>query len=92
MTPYQFIRPEDFGLTLKDCETALQYVSKGGRVSAGHEGYRQMLIELGGFYLVLGRLMRLPGYYGTANIVYRWIAKNRHKMPGGTPTCSLENR
>lgn len=92
MIPYQFINPADYGLTLEQCETALQYVGKAGKISQGHEAYRQMLIELGGGYKLLGHLMRTPVYYGIANTVYRWIAKNRHKMPGGTPTCSLENR
>ena len=24
-----------------------------------------------------------------AGIVYRWVARNRHRLPGGTPACSL---
>ena len=92
MIPYQFVNPADYGLTLEQCERALQYVAPDGRISAGHEAYRQMLIGLGGIYKLLGHLMRTPIYYGIANTVYRWVAKNRHKMPGGTPTCSLENR
>jgi len=90
--PYQFINPADFGLTLAECETALRYVHPDGSTFAGHEAYRQMLKQEGGAWAALGFLMRTPGYYAIANAVYRLIAKNRHKMPGGTPTCSLENR
>ena len=92
MRPYQFTKLEDYGLTLEQCETALQYVAIDGKISAGHEAYRQMLKGLGGGWKVLGMLMRTPGYYAIANTVYRWVAKNRHRMPGGTPTCSIENR
>ena len=92
MRPYQFTKLEDYGLTLQQCETALQYVATDGSISSGHEAYRQMLKELGGGWKALAILMRTPGYYALANAVYRWVAKNRHRMPGGTPTCSIENR
>ncbi len=90
--PYQYIEPADYGLSLTDCERALQFVRQDGSRFEGHEAYRQMLIGVGGAYKLLGHLMRTPIYYGIANAAYRWIAKNRHKMPGGTPTCSLDNR
>jgi hypothetical protein len=33
--------------------------------------------------------MGLPGIRQSAGLVYRLIARYRHKMPGGTPACRL---
>ena len=38
---------------------------------------------------VLGALLALPFVLGVAEPVYRWIAANRARMPGGTATCAL---
>jgi hypothetical protein len=33
--------------------------------------------------------MALPGIRQLAGVVYRLVAKYRHKLPGGTPACKL---
>jgi predicted DCC family thiol-disulfide oxidoreductase YuxK len=33
--------------------------------------------------------MLLPGIKQVAGVVYRWVAKNRDRMPGGTAECAL---
>ncbi|RNL83630.1 thiol-disulfide oxidoreductase DCC family protein [Halostreptopolyspora alba] len=37
----------------------------------------------------VGWLLRLPGARAVAAAVYRLVARNRHRLPGGTPTCQL---
>ena len=37
-----------------------------------------------------GWLLDLPGVRHLAWIVYRWVARNRHRMPGGTPQCAID--
>jgi predicted DCC family thiol-disulfide oxidoreductase YuxK len=34
-------------------------------------------------------LLRVPGINHLAERIYYWIAKNRHRLPGGTPECSM---
>jgi len=47
------------------------------------------LRHAGGFWAVIGGLMNLPGIRQVAGIVYRIVAKYRHRMPGGTAACKL---
>lgn len=38
---------------------------------------------------VVGAVLRLPGVRGCARVVYRGVARNRHRLPGGTPACAV---
>ncbi|MEU4872517.1 DCC1-like thiol-disulfide oxidoreductase family protein [Streptomyces sp. NPDC021608] len=40
-------------------------------------------------YRVAGAVPRLPGVRACARVVYRAVARNRHRLPGGTPACAL---
>lgn len=35
-------------------------------------------------------LMEAPGLRRLAALVYRWVAGNRYRLPGGTAACSLD--
>lgn len=37
----------------------------------------------------LGRVLALRPVLAVAWPTYRWVSRNRHRMPGGTPQCSL---
>ncbi|MER6411766.1 thiol-disulfide oxidoreductase DCC family protein [Streptomyces humidus] len=39
-------------------------------------------------YRAVSAVLRLPGVRGCARIVYRWVSRNRHRLPGGTPACA----
>ncbi|MFE1173069.1 thiol-disulfide oxidoreductase DCC family protein [Streptomyces sp. NPDC058773] len=38
---------------------------------------------------IAGAAISLPGMLQCAHTVYRWVARNRHRMPGGTLSCRL---
>jgi predicted DCC family thiol-disulfide oxidoreductase YuxK len=38
-----------------------------------------------------GFLMKTPPTSWLAKIVYRWIARNRHRLPGGAKECSIQD-
>lgn len=40
-------------------------------------------------YRVLATVARLPALLPLARLVYRRVARNRHRLPGGTPACAL---
>ncbi|MFJ5043987.1 thiol-disulfide oxidoreductase DCC family protein [Streptomyces sp. NPDC088719] len=40
----------------------------------------------------VGRLLRLPPIRPAANLVYRWVSRNRQRMPGGTAACAVPRR
>lgn len=87
--PWQFLDLDAIGVTEAACTAAVQWVAVDGTVSAGEHAAIAALRHAGGVWGVLGRLMALPGIRQLAGLVYRLIARCRHKMPGGTPACRL---
>ncbi|GAA0283491.1 thiol-disulfide oxidoreductase DCC family protein [Cryptosporangium japonicum] len=79
---------EALELTVDDAETAVQWVSDGRR-TAGPEAIAELLIDAGSFWRPAGHVLRLRPVRAAAWPVYRWVARNRDKLPGGTATCAL---
>lgn len=77
------------GLTQEQCESALQFVDERGRVGSGEVAVARLLIFAGKGWQVLGRLILIPGIRHVCGLLYRWVARNRHRLPGGTAACAL---
>jgi len=92
MVPYQFADLPALGVTPEQCEQAVQWVGIDHRVLSAHLAVAQTLIDAGKGWAVIGRAMRLPGLRQLCGAVYRWVARNRSRLPGGTPACSIESR
>ncbi len=90
--PYQFLELDAYGLTTAQCNAAVQLVSADGRVYAAHDAVSMLLRGAGRGWWLLGSLMRLPGIHWLSGVVYRWVARNRHRLPGGTAACALPRR
>ena len=78
----------ELGLTQEQCETAVQLI-ENGRVTSAHVAIARLLIYGKWGWAVLGYLLLVPGIKQIAGVVYRWVAKNRDRMPGGTAECAL---
>ncbi len=91
-TPYQFADLATLGVTAAECEDAVQWVGVDGTVLSAHLAVAQVLIDAGTGWAVLGRAIRLPGVRRISGGVYRWVSRNRHRLPGGTPACALDGR
>lgn len=87
--PWQWLDLSMYGVSRKACESAVQFIDEGGRIHSAHDGIARVLVHGGRGWAVLGRLMSLPGVRHVSAVAYRWVARNRHRMPGGTPRCSL---
>ena len=92
VTPYQTTDLEQFGLTAEQCEQAVRYVARDRQVYAGEDAVSMLLRGAGRGWWVLGSVMRLPGIHWLSGVAYRWVAKNRHRLPGGTPACDVRSR
>ncbi len=87
--PWQFLDVAELGVTPAQCEEAVQWVGEDGTVASAHDAVIAALRHAGGVWSAPGRLLALPGVRQLAGMVYRSIARNRHRMPGGTPACKL---
>lgn len=92
MEPFQFVATEKYGLTKQQCAEEIKYVDDQRSVFGGEAAFRKFFYEAGGAWRLLSRLMMIPGVLQISSHVYRWVAKNRHRLPGGTPTCSLPRK
>ena len=90
--PFQFVKTEDYGLTKQQCSEEIKYVDSSMQVHGGEAAFKQFFLNAGGVWRVLGRFLAVPIIRGSSGVVYRWVARNRHKLPGGTPTCSLPKK
>ena len=79
-----------YGLTTEQCEQALQFVDADGRTHAAQDAVAWLLLSSGPCWRPLGALMLLPGLRQLAGWGYRWVARNRSRLPGGTPACRHE--
>tara|TARA_B110000503_G_C7145326_1_gene412665 strand:- start:99 stop:389 length:291 start_codon:yes stop_codon:yes gene_type:complete len=89
MEPFQFIDTKAFGLSKNDCSEEIKFIDTDGHVYGGEKAYQLLLKREGGLLAAFGSVLRLPGITQVMGLVYRWVARNRHSLPGGTPTCSL---
>lgn len=87
--PYQLTDLNPYGLTVAQCEAALQFVASSGKIFTAQNAIAQLLIAGGGIWKFTGLLIKLPVINQIAAVGYKFTAANRHRLPGGTPTCKL---
>ena len=87
--PYQRADLATLGLDEEACRTAVQFVAADGRVTAGERAVASLLLSAGLPWSPLGWLLALPGIRAVAGVVYRWVARNRHRLPGASDACRL---
>ena len=87
--PWQFLDLESLGLTAEQCERAVQWVAEDGTVHPAELGVIAALRHAGGAWRVMAVLLALPGVRHTSAVVYRVIARYRHRLPGGTAACRM---
>jgi predicted DCC family thiol-disulfide oxidoreductase YuxK len=90
--PWQRLDLAAYGLTEADCIEALQYVDADGRVFAGELAVAQVLRVSRPWARPAGVVIGLPGVRSVAAVAYRWVARNRSRLPGGTPACAVPPR
>jgi predicted DCC family thiol-disulfide oxidoreductase YuxK len=90
--PYQTADLSAVGLTEQQCSESVRYVDANGTLFAAHDAVGALLRDAGRGWWLLGSLERVPGIRWLSGVAYRWIAKNRYRLPGGTPACSLSDR
>lgn len=89
IAPWQELDLASLGLTEAQCIEALQWVGADGKISAAHNAVAQALWNGHAWFKPAAAVIWAPGINQLAAVVYRWVADNRHRLPGGTPACSI---
>ncbi|WP_411121910.1 thiol-disulfide oxidoreductase DCC family protein [Streptomyces sp. x-19] len=89
ITAWQFADLPELGVTQQRAEHEVLWITPAGAVHGGAQAVAKLLLSAGGPWAVAGAVLTLPPVRWLAHAVYRVIADNRHRMPGGTPACAL---
>ncbi|MEE6259467.1 thiol-disulfide oxidoreductase DCC family protein [Plantactinospora sonchi] len=87
--PWQFADLKELGLTVEQCDEAVWWVGTDGVRAAGPDAIARLLGTSRPGWRALGAALRLPPVRAVAWPTYRWVARNRHRLPGGTAACAL---
>ncbi len=86
---YQHLDLAPLGLTIEECDAALQWVAPDGTISSAQDAVARLLLSGRVWLRPVGAVILVPGVNALAGAVYRWVARNRNRLPGGTPACAL---
>ena len=89
IVPWQLTDLAELGITEQQANDAVQWVQPDGSVRSGHEAIAAILRTAGPIWRIVGAAILLPGISGLAARVYRLVADNRSRLPGGTPACAV---
>jgi predicted DCC family thiol-disulfide oxidoreductase YuxK len=89
VTAWQAADLAALGTTAERADYELLWVAADGRVSGGAQAVARLLSDLGGVWKVPGALLRIPPFSWLGHGLYRLVANNRNRLPGGTPACVL---
>jgi predicted DCC family thiol-disulfide oxidoreductase YuxK len=91
--PWQFRDLARLGLTAAECDEAVQWVAvdAGGRrtSAAGPAAIAALLRTSSPLWRMLGAVLATRPALALARPAYRWVARHRDRMPGGTAACAL---
>jgi predicted DCC family thiol-disulfide oxidoreductase YuxK len=87
--PSHSIDLDALGLTHQDVARAAWWVDADRRRWGGHLAVGKALVAAGGWRALLGHVVLVPPRLWLAKPVYGWVARNRSRMPGGSPTCGV---
>lgn len=85
---WQFSDLDALGVTREAAEAAVQWIDASG-VTAGPAAIADLLRDAGSFWRPIGEILASRPVLALAWPTYRWISRNRHRLPGGTAACSL---
>ncbi|UWP83555.1 thiol-disulfide oxidoreductase DCC family protein [Dactylosporangium fulvum] len=86
---WQFADLDALGVTEEQVSSAVYYVAAGRPVTAGPVAIADLLRRASAPWRLAGGLLGLRPVSAVAWPAYRWVARNRHRMPGGTAACAL---
>jgi predicted DCC family thiol-disulfide oxidoreductase YuxK len=87
--PWQRLDLGAYGLTEHDVTTAAYWVDESGQKYRGHRSIAKALIAADGVWKPIGSALLIPPISWIAALVYFAVAKNRYRLPGGTPACKV---
>lgn len=90
--PWQLADLEALCVPQADAEASVQWIDReprGPARAAGPAAIARLLVDAGSYWRALGRFLGMRPIRWVAGPAYRLVARNRHRLPGGTAACLL---
>ncbi|MEU5863707.1 DCC1-like thiol-disulfide oxidoreductase family protein [Nonomuraea sp. NPDC047529] len=87
--PWQREDLDALALTIEQVTREVWWLHPAETRAGGARAFARVLRHGRRPWPIAGRLMELRPIAAPAALVYRWIARNRSRLPGGTPACRL---
>ncbi|MCD0444895.1 DUF393 domain-containing protein [Glycomyces sp. A-F 0318] len=88
VVPWQWADLDALGVTQAQAEEAVLWIG-ADHVAAGPDAISVLLRRAQWYWKPFGWILALKPVSWLAWPVYRLVARNRHRLPGGTAACSL---
>jgi predicted DCC family thiol-disulfide oxidoreductase YuxK len=93
ITPWQFADLDALGVGVAAASDAVQWIEPQRPALAGPAAIARLLrTSSRRVWRPVGALLALRPVTALAWPLYRWVARNRHRLPGGTAACALPPR
>lgn len=89
---FQDLDYESFGLTYDEVSTAAYFVRSDGRIFRGTVVMGHALLSARRPWQFLGWPLVLPVTSWIGRMCYPVLARNRHRLPGGTASCDVRKQ
>ncbi|MEV7078403.1 DCC1-like thiol-disulfide oxidoreductase family protein [Streptomyces sp. NPDC093516] len=89
IVPWQRADLASLGVTEERARHEALWVTPTGRVYGGAQAVAKILLSAGGVWAVPGAILTLPLVRRVAHGLYRLVAVNRGRLPGGTAACAV---
>jgi hypothetical protein len=83
-------RLAELGITPEIASLFVIFVGRYERIYLGHRAIAQSLLRMGGVLRLLGKILSIQKLDPIWIALYRLLAQNRHRLPGGTPMCAAQ--
>ncbi|MEM7340873.1 MAG: DUF393 domain-containing protein [Actinomycetota bacterium] len=90
VVPWQSLDLDEYGLSLDDVTTAAYWVDADGRTHRGYRAAAKGLLAMGVPWAPLGWVALRPPLKWPADLAYKLVARYRHRLPGSTDACRLD--
>ncbi|WP_019876167.1 thiol-disulfide oxidoreductase DCC family protein [Sporichthya polymorpha] len=87
--PWQRVDLAAYGVRPEQAQYEIVWVGADGRIDGGAQAVARLLLDCGRLWAVPGAVLRIPPFRWIAHGVYRLIAANRYRLPGGSAACRL---
>jgi predicted DCC family thiol-disulfide oxidoreductase YuxK len=87
--PWQVTDLRSMGIPCSRAASEVLWVTPSGEVHGGAQAVAKLLLHTGGLWRYVGALLTRPPVSWLASGAYTVIARNRGRLPGGTPACAL---